>query len=105
MVLAFGPRLRKRSIPGVNASGTGGSWRNGASATCTMSGFPAATSSTRPKNRFGGLECSLAGAASKRGVGQPFSREHTMSTLRLDDLKQYSDVLRARNGDAVKVRF
>jgi len=28
-----------------------------------------------------------------------------MSTLRLHDLKQYSDVLRARNGDAVKVRF
>ena len=28
-----------------------------------------------------------------------------MSTLRLDDLKQYSDVLRARNGDPVKVRF
>jgi RimJ/RimL family protein N-acetyltransferase len=28
-----------------------------------------------------------------------------MSTLRLDDLKQYSDVLRARNGNAVTVRF
>lgn len=28
-----------------------------------------------------------------------------MSTLRLDDFKQYSDVLRARNGDAVMVRF
>jgi RimJ/RimL family protein N-acetyltransferase len=28
-----------------------------------------------------------------------------MSTLRLDDLKQYSDVLRARNGSAVTVRF
>jgi RimJ/RimL family protein N-acetyltransferase len=31
--------------------------------------------------------------------------EHPMSTLRLDDLKQYSDVLRARNGSAVTVRF
>jgi RimJ/RimL family protein N-acetyltransferase len=28
-----------------------------------------------------------------------------MTTLRLDDLTQYSDVLRARNGDAVTVRF
>jgi RimJ/RimL family protein N-acetyltransferase len=28
-----------------------------------------------------------------------------MSTLRLDDLKQYSDVLRARNGRPVTVRF
>jgi GNAT superfamily N-acetyltransferase len=28
-----------------------------------------------------------------------------MSTLRLDDLKQYSDVLRSRSGEAVTVRF
>ena len=28
-----------------------------------------------------------------------------MSTLRFDDLRQYSDVLRARNGDAVTARF
>ena len=28
-----------------------------------------------------------------------------MSTMRLDDLRQYSDVLRARNGGAVTVRF
>jgi len=28
-----------------------------------------------------------------------------MSTLRLDDLKQYSDVLRARSGKPVTVRF
>ena len=28
-----------------------------------------------------------------------------MSTMRLDDLRQYSDVLRARNGDAVTARF
>ena len=28
-----------------------------------------------------------------------------MSTLRFDDLRQYSDVLRARNGNAVTVRF
>jgi GNAT superfamily N-acetyltransferase len=28
-----------------------------------------------------------------------------MTTLRFDDLKQHSDVLRARNGDAITVRF
>jgi len=28
-----------------------------------------------------------------------------MTALRLDDLKQYSDVLRARDGRAVTVRF
>jgi GNAT superfamily N-acetyltransferase len=28
-----------------------------------------------------------------------------MSTLRLDDLRQHSDVLRSRNGDAITVRF
>ena len=28
-----------------------------------------------------------------------------MSALRFDDLKQYSDVLRARSGEAVTVRF
>ena len=28
-----------------------------------------------------------------------------MTTMRLDDLRQYSDVLQARNGDAVTVRF
>jgi GNAT superfamily N-acetyltransferase len=28
-----------------------------------------------------------------------------MSTMRFDDLRQYSDVLRARNGDAITVRF
>ncbi len=28
-----------------------------------------------------------------------------MTTLRLDDLRQHSDVLRSRNGDAVTVRF
>ena len=28
-----------------------------------------------------------------------------MTTLRLDDLRQYSDVLRSRHGEAVTVRF
>ena len=28
-----------------------------------------------------------------------------MTTMRLDDLRQYSDVLRTRNGEVVTVRF
>jgi hypothetical protein len=32
-------------------------------------------------------------------------RERVMSSLRLDDLKQYSDTLRSRHGDALTVRF
>jgi GNAT superfamily N-acetyltransferase len=42
-----------------------------------------------------------------RGAGFLFrkSRERDMTALRFDDLKQHSDVLRARNGDAITVRF
>jgi RimJ/RimL family protein N-acetyltransferase len=32
-------------------------------------------------------------------------RERVMSSLRFDDLRQYSDVLRARSGEALTVRF
>src|SRR2546429_1922718 len=32
-------------------------------------------------------------------------RERPMTTMRLNDLRQYSDVLRARNGEVVSVRF
>jgi RimJ/RimL family protein N-acetyltransferase len=32
-------------------------------------------------------------------------RERLMTTMRLDDLRQYSDVLRTRNGEVVTVRF
>jgi RimJ/RimL family protein N-acetyltransferase len=32
-------------------------------------------------------------------------REPEMSTLRFDDLRQYSDVVRSRRGDAITVRF
>src|SRR5436190_20334702 len=32
-------------------------------------------------------------------------RERGMTTMRLDDLRQYSDVLRTRNGEVVTVRF
>jgi RimJ/RimL family protein N-acetyltransferase len=59
----------------------------------------------RPKSRFGGLERGRAGAASMRGAGQLFSGKRPMSTVRLDDLKQYSDVIRSTKGAALIVRF
>jgi RimJ/RimL family protein N-acetyltransferase len=65
----------------------------------------------RPKSRFGGLERRLAGAASMRGAGQLVflsrfrTKERPMSTLHLDDLKQYSDVLHSTRGAALIVRF
>jgi GNAT superfamily N-acetyltransferase len=34
-----------------------------------------------------------------------FRREPAMTTLRFDNLQQYSDVLRARDGEAINVRF
>ena len=60
------------------------------------------------KTVLAGLNAAWPAPPRWRGAGQllfRFRREHAMSTLRLDDLKQYSDVLRARNGDAVTVRF
>ena len=77
------------------------------SATCTMSACPGPTSHTRPASRSGRLERCEAGVASHGGAGPTFRprREHAMTALRLDDLRQYSDMLRLRSGAAVTVRF
>src|SRR5436190_24286291 len=59
------------------------------------------------KTVLAGLNSSRAGVASSGGR-RPTShapRERPMTTMRLDDLRQYSDVLRARNGEVVTVRF
>src|ERR1700760_3869356 len=65
------------------------------------------------RHRFRGRETFLAGLTgaarpappSIRGAGQFFRREQAMTTLRFDNLQQYSDVLRSREGEAVTVRF
>src|SRR6478735_1603564 len=47
-----------------------------------------------------------AGAASGEGRRRPFfPAERVMSSLRLDNLGQYSDVLRTRHGEALTLRF
>ena len=64
---------------------------------------------TKPANPSGGLELhAIAGAASIRGApAHSFGVDESraMTSLRLDDLKQYSDVLRSRSGEPVTVRF
>jgi RimJ/RimL family protein N-acetyltransferase len=53
------------------------------------------------------MKCRPAGAASEEGR-RPSSfegSERVMTSFRLDDLKQYSDVLRVRGGKPVTVRF
>jgi RimJ/RimL family protein N-acetyltransferase len=53
------------------------------------------------------LNSSQAGAASGEGR-RPISseiREAAMTALRFENLRQYSDVLRSRRGDAITVRF
>jgi RimJ/RimL family protein N-acetyltransferase len=58
------------------------------------------------------MKCRPAGAASEEGrrpssfrASSFWNWERAMTALRLDDLKQYSDVLRARDGSPVTVRF
>jgi RimJ/RimL family protein N-acetyltransferase len=53
------------------------------------------------------MKCRPAGAASEEGRRRNsfWDQERAMTALRLDDLKQYSDVLRARDGSPVTVRF
>jgi RimJ/RimL family protein N-acetyltransferase len=61
----------------------------------------------RPKNRSGGLDSRHAGAASEEGR-RPVSfrlMERAMIRFQLDNLQQYSDVLRTRRGDPINVRF
>src|SRR5580704_12007948 len=73
-----------------------------------MSAFPGATSPTKPKSRFGGLERRQAGVASRGGRQPPAfrnRRELAMIALRLNDLRQHSDTLRLRSGKSVTVRF
>src|SRR5262245_13368705 len=63
--------------------------------------------------RLRGREAVLAGLNGSRPApphpGAPAipqeQRERAMTRLRFDDLRQYSDVLRSRHGEAVTVRF
>jgi hypothetical protein len=54
--------LRESCTSGGSTSGV--SWPNCARVTCTMSGFPGATSLSKPKSRSGGRERRRAGVAS-----------------------------------------
>jgi RimJ/RimL family protein N-acetyltransferase len=61
----------------------------------------------KPKNRSGGRDAAWL-ASPRQGDANQFPgsvRERAMTALRLQDLKQYSDVLRSRGGSPVTVRF
>src|SRR6202158_2496966 len=108
MVLAFWGRSAKPSTSGASGSASGANWRNGPTATCTMSAFPEATSSTRPKSRFGGLRQQPGRRRLFRGRRPSAFRnrwELAVTALRLNDLRQHSDILRLRGGKSLTVRF
>src|SRR6185437_9033706 len=108
MFWVFWPRSARPSIPGGSATAPVRNSRNGPTATSTTSASPRATSLSRPKSRSGGPDKgSLGRRRLHRGTPACFfaRREPAMMKLRFDDLRQYSDVLRSRHGEAVTVRF
>src|ERR1700720_1598415 len=109
MVMGFGPRSGRPSMSGASAAASATSFRNGPIATCTMSACPGATSFTKPKSRFGGLKQPPRPAPPPEGdAGHRLFvklQEPAMIALRLNDLRQHSDVLRLRSGKALTVRF
>ena len=59
------------------------------------------------KTVLAGLMAARLAPPDRGGASRFFQapRERPMTTIRFDDLRQYSDVLRARNGEVVTVRF
>src|SRR5689334_14972823 len=107
MYRAFSASWLRPSMSGGSATSPAGSWRVGPIGSCTTSASPGAMSPTRPTSRFGGLRWQPGRRRLFRGTPAAFRNrgERAMTTLRFDDLRQYSDILRARNGEAVTVRF
>src|SRR5467141_629643 len=74
-----------------------------------MSDFPGATSLSRPKSHFGGLNEQPGRRRLIRGdAGHRLFRTNgslAMIALRLNDLRQHSDILRLRSGGSLMVRF
>src|SRR5215218_9504730 len=94
-------------MSGASALRLAANWPIGPTANSTTSVFPTAMRSTKPQNHSGGHEGSQAGVASSGGCRPYFRKlwERAMTTMRFDDLRQYSDALRARSGETVTVRF
>src|SRR3954452_22118799 len=108
MVRAFSPRSGKRSTSGTGARPSGANWHAGPSVSCMMSACPGATSFARPKSRSGAPERPLrAGGPCCGTAGHHFSKPMVpvMIALRLNDLRQHSDLLRLRGGKSITVRF
>src|SRR6185436_21120664 len=96
------------SVPRLAAN-----WPTGRTGNCTTSAFPMAMPSTKPPNHSGGPERQPGPASPHQGDAGHFFElqvfrapcERAMTTLRFDDLRQYSDLLHARSGEDLTVRF
>src|SRR6476619_5683560 len=99
---------QKRCMSGAIEDASAGNWRSGPSATCTMSGCPGATSLTKLNSRFGGHDQQPGRRRLCRGapaIDFWALREPAMTALRLEDLRQHSDILQLRTDQSVTVRF
>src|SRR3954471_6331585 len=95
-------------MSGGSAANRAANWPNGRTANSTTSASPRATPSTRPQNRSGGHKMQPSRRRLFQGTPAILFQERdegAMTTMRFDDLTQYSDVLRAPNGNMVTVRF
>jgi GNAT superfamily N-acetyltransferase len=96
-------------MSGGSGSINGANWPNCPTVTCMTSGFPGAISPLRPKSRFGGLNQQPGRRRLLRGTPAIVFSGKTgalaMFALRLNDLRQHSDILRSRTGKSVTVRF
>src|SRR5712672_4054622 len=94
-------------MSGGSATSSAANWPTGRTGNCTTSASRPATRPSRPQNRSGGHKRQPRPALPpKRDAGQHLFEqcERAMTTMRFD-LRQYSDVLRARSGETVTVRF
>src|ERR1700750_2846442 len=93
-------------MSGMSATGPGKSFPSGPPGTSTTSACLGATPLTKPKNPSGGPDWPPGRRRLVEGRRRSlFLREAAMSTMRFDDLKQYSDTLRTRQGEPVTLRF
>src|SRR5258705_10440288 len=104
---AYWPSWPRPSMSGGSATKRAANWRSGPTGISTTSVCPGAMRSTKPQNRSGRPRAAKPASPHQGDAGDFLRdrRERAMTTLRFDDLRQYSDTLRARTGDAVTVRF
>src|SRR5438128_9686574 len=106
MDAAFFRNWPKPCTSGASATRRDASFPSGLNGTCTTSACPPPTSPTKSTSRSGGPDGRQPPAPPvHRGAGfLSQSLERAMTALRFDDLRQHSNVLRSRSGEAITVR-